>query len=200
MRALFVAIAAVAILILGLSVYLGPDDLRNCPNIPSGTGQCKKSDVIVAVSGGDTTARTNEAVQMYKAGWAPYIIFSGAARDTTGPSNAEVMKNQAIAAGVPASDIFIDSFSNTTKENAEDTKVIITKNKFERAILVTSKYHQRRAALEFNRALGSSVTIVNHPVASDNQWSSVWWLTPVGWYLAVSEFLKIIVFYLGGTV
>ena len=200
MRAFFVAIAAIAIVILGLSVYLGPDDLRNCTNIPSGVGQCKKADVIVAVSGGDTTARTEEAVRLYKSGWAPYIIFSGAARDTSGPSNAEVMKSHAVESGVPATDIFIDSFSNTTKENAEDTESIISKNKFKQVILVTSKYHQRRAALEFNRALHESVTIVNHPVASDNQWSSVWWLTPVGWYLAVSEFLKIVVFYLGGTV
>ncbi|MDN5835615.1 MAG: YdcF family protein [bacterium] len=189
-----------AILILGLSVYLGPDDLRNCPNIPSGAGQCKKSDVIVAVSGGDTTARTDEAVERYKAGWAPYIIFSGAARDTSGPSNAEVMRDQAVQAGVDSSDIFIDSLSNTTKENAEDTESIIKRNGFKRIILVTSKYHQRRASLEFKRVLGPEVTIINHPVASDNQWSSVWWLTPVGWYLAISEFLKVIVFYIGGTV
>lgn len=200
MRAFIVALAALAIVVLGLSVYLGPDDLKNCTNIPSDVGQCKKVDAIVAVSGGDTAARTDEAVRLYKSGWAPYIIFSGAAKDTTGPSNAEVMKTQAVQSGVPATDIFIDSFSNTTKENAEDTGVIISKNKFDSIILVTSKYHQRRASLEFNRTMGDTVKVVNHPVSSDNQWSSVWWLTPVGWYLAISEFLKTIVFYLGGTV
>jgi len=42
---------------------------------------------------------------LYKHDWAKLLIFSGAAADKTGPSNAEAMKRQALAAGIPSSDI-----------------------------------------------------------------------------------------------
>jgi uncharacterized SAM-binding protein YcdF (DUF218 family) len=66
-------------------------------------------------------------------------------------------------------------------------------------ILVTSAYHQRRASLEFNKRAAGTVQVRNHPVATDKQWSGLWWMTPTGWYLATTEFFKIIAFYVGGT-
>ena len=44
-----------------------------------GEGDCRKADAIVVVSGGDTNARTDEAIKLYKEGWAPLIVVSGAA-------------------------------------------------------------------------------------------------------------------------
>lgn len=197
MKTIATVILAVAIVIVGLSVYLMPDDLAKCESKPTGETSCKKVDAIVAVSGGDTEARTREAIRLYENGWASLLIFSGAAQDKSGPSNAEVMQRQAIAAGVPASAIALEEQGETTKQNAENTQNIFSRYNVQSAILVTSGYHQRRAALEFNAR--TDVTVVNHPVAHDNQWSWWWWLTPVGWFLAVSEFIKIIAFYIGGS-
>ena len=179
-------------------MYLTPNDLANCGGRPSGIGDCRQADAIVAVSGGDTTARTKEAIVLYQNGWAPQLIFSGAAQDKTGPSNAAVMKRLAQEAGVPEEAIIIEEQGETTKQNAEKTRNILNENNISSVILVTSAYHQRRAGLEF-AARTSEVDIRNHPVAKDNQWSSTWWLTPTGWYLALGEFFKIIAFYTGGT-
>lgn len=199
MKTLVISIILFAILAIGLGVYLGPDDLRACEAAPSERMGCQKADAIVAVSGGDTSARTTEAVRLYKEGWASKLIFSGAARDKSGPSNAEAMKRQAMAAGVPESAILIEESSETTRQNAEQVKRLLSDNKIDSVILVTSGYHQRRASLEFNSLVSDAVTIRNHPVGSDNQWSPIWWLTPTGWYLAISEFFKVIAFYIGGT-
>ena len=38
------------------------------------------------------------------------------------------------------------------------------------------------------RALG--VDVRAHPVETDKQWSSVWWLTPSGWTLAIPELVR----------
>lgn len=184
--------------IVGITAYLGPNNLAHCASQPSDTAPCQTADAIVAVSGGDTAARTREAIKLYKNGWAPKLIFSGAAQDKSGPSNAAVMKKEAHSAGVPDADIITEEYSETTKQNAEKTQSIFETNRITSVILVTSAYHQRRAGLEFaTRSQG--VQVRNHPVAVDKQWSGWWWLTPTGWYLALSEVVKIGVFYLGGS-
>lgn len=200
MRNLLIAVLAIVVIFITvLSVYLTPDDLRGCAGVSQNSG-CQKADAIVAVSGGNTSDRTAEAIKLYKEGWADTIIFSGAAADTSGPSNAVVMQRQAIAAGVPAEAIETESQSQTTRQNAERTKELLVKvgsGGANRVILVTSPYHQRRASLEFKALAGTGITIVNHPVEHDSDWSRLWWLTPRGWWLAIGELVKIIAFYAG---
>ena len=188
----------VAAIIVGLSLYLQPDDLRNCGKKPGVAANCHTVDAIVAISGGDTKARANEAITLYENGWADTLIFSGAAQDKSGPSNAAVMKTTAINAGVPESAIKLDEYSETTKQNAENSQTIFDKSNIKSIILVTSGYHQRRASLEFSR-LTSGVTILNHSTSTDSNWPIWWWLTPTGWFLAMSEISKIIVFYVIGS-
>jgi len=52
-----------ALVIFGLSAYLSPNDLGKCQSV--GEGDCRKADAIVVVSGGDTNARTDEAIKLY---------------------------------------------------------------------------------------------------------------------------------------
>lgn len=197
MKVVISLLVAFVVTVVGITWYLGPDDLQNCALQPGTKQGCAKADAIVAVSGGDTAARTREAIKLYKAGWAPKLVFSGAAQDKSGPSNAEVMKREAQAAGVQNSDIIIESHSETTKQNAEKTQSIFTKNNISSIIVVTSAYHQRRAGLEFALLSGDRMNVRNHPVNTDNQWSAWWWLTPGGWFLAIGELVKIIGTYIG---
>lgn len=196
-RWFFGLIISVVAIIIGIGIYLQPDDLTVCAESPSNITNCQAVDAVVAVSGGDTTARAKEAIDLYRNGWAKLVIFSGAAQDKTGPSNAAAMKNIAILDGVPSGDILIDEYSETTKQNAENTQTIFTDNNIKSVILVTSGYHQRRANLEFSKYT-NNVTILNHPVKTDKDWSFWWWMTPYGWWLAVSELVKIASFYIIG--
>lgn len=183
-------------IIIAISMYLQPNDLANCATTPSNVASCVPVDAIVAVSGGDTNARTDEAIKLYQNGWAHTLIFSGAAQDKTGPSNAAAMQSRAIAAGIPRSAIYLDEASETTKQNAENTQAIFTAHNIKSIILVTSGYHQRRADLEFTK-MTSGVVIENHPVATDQDWSFWWWTSPRGWTLAVTELFKILAFNFG---
>lgn len=190
------AVAAISIAIIGS--YLSPNDLARCQQRPSANSDCRQADAIVAISGGNTLVRVDEAVELYKNDWAPVIIFSGAAADTSGPSNAEAMRLHAISAGVPADDILIESLAQNTKQNAERSKDIFDDQNIHTIILVTSPYHQRRASLEFTARADGKVAIINHPVPNDPDWSGLWWLTPRGWWLAGGELIKIAAFYAGG--
>jgi uncharacterized SAM-binding protein YcdF (DUF218 family) len=198
MKILAIVLVSFILLVLGIGSYLSPDNLSGCGDRPSEKNGCGMADAIIAVSGGDTTGRTSEAIRLYENGWAGKLIFSGAALDKSGPSNAEAMRRQANNAGVPDENIITEEYGATTKQNAENTQSIFEQNNITSAILVTSPYHQRRASLEFAKR-SSGVEIRNHPVSQDSQWSTFWWLTPSGWYLAVSEIVKIIAFYVGGT-
>lgn len=177
--------------VVSISAYLSPDDLVRCGNAPSNLAGCEKTDAIVAVSGGNTPVRAEEAIKLYKAGWAKYLIFSGAAFDDASPSNAFVMKQQALEAGVPAEKILTENASRTTHQNAERTTELLTQYRIKRLIVVTSPYHQRRAGLEFKKIAGSDVSVYNHPAWGDPDWQWYWWATPRGWWLAIGELAKV---------
>lgn len=195
---ILIIIGTITLSIIVITMFLSVDNLRNCSDTPSSLRDCQTADAIIAVSGGDTVARTQSAIDLYQNGWAKTLIFSGAAYDKSGPSNAEVMRLQAVKQGVPKEDIIIEQTSETTSENAEHTSDILEKNNITSVILVTSSYHQKRTLLEF-RSLSPEVSFRSHPSTGDNQWSVWWWTTPYGWYLAISEIVKIVMFHFGGT-
>lgn len=191
-------VICLAIIIVGVSVYLSPDSLAGC-QAPDGQDQCRRAQAIVVVSGGDTNARTDEAIKLFKADWAPLIIVSGAAADKSGPSNAAAMRQRAIDSGVPEDSVVAEEYSETTKQNAANVRQVIERQQIDDIILVTSGYHMRRASLEFKSQLPNQVVIRTHPATDDRQWGVAWWLTPWGWWLAVSEVAKIILFSIGGS-
>lgn len=180
-------------LIVGISIFLQPNNFMGCGEVPAETAGCEKADAIVVVSGGDTEARTQAGINLYKNGWADVLVLSGAAQDKSGPSNAAAMRSQAVSAGVPEDAIFIDEEALNTQQNAENTQSIFEENDYGNVILVTSGYHQRRASIEFNKLANDSITIRNYPVLNDKDWNWAWWLTPRGWWLAGGEIVKIVV-------
>lgn len=184
--------------IVAITVFLSADSLSSCSETPSNIEACQKADAIVAVSGGDTAARAQSAIDLYQSGWGGLLVFSGAAYDKSGPSNAEVMRRQAVDQGVPNDAIIVEEVSETTRQNADFTVEVFEQYDVKSAILVTSSYHQKRALLEFE-SRAPDVDFRSHPSTGDNQWSVWWWTTPYGWYLALSEVIKIMVFYLGGS-
>lgn len=177
--------------------YLGPDDIKHCGTRPVDKPGCGPVDAIVAVSGGDTSARAEEAIRLYKDGWAPQIIFSGAAADKSGPSNALVMKHQAIDAGIDPNVILTEETSENTAQNAAETTSIFEQRSIKSAILVTSPYHERRALLEFRKRAGG-VEFRARPASGDKQWSAFWWLTPQGWAVVMPELVRSLILSTGG--
>ena len=128
LKALLVVVVCFLLFVWAIGSFLGPD-------APSATTGCERAGAIVAVSGGDTAARAAEAIQLYQNGWGDLLIFSGAAADKSGPSNAAVMKQQAIDAGIDANQIIVEELSETTTQNAEQTTNIFKEHGIKSAIL-----------------------------------------------------------------
>jgi uncharacterized SAM-binding protein YcdF (DUF218 family) len=135
----------------------------------------EKVDAIVAISG-DTGARADTAVTLWKAGWAPVIVFSGAAIDPESVSSGEIMRREALRQGVPESATLVEPASTTTEENAAEVAKLMVQRKLRSAILVTSPYHQRRASFEFTRAFEPRGLVFRNYPARDPEWSAIlWW-------------------------
>ena len=168
-RRFFLGFITGVALILGLLVGLG--------HYLDVTDPLTKADAIVAISG-DTGARAESAISLWKQGYAPLLIFSGGSSDPQSVASAELMKRAAIAAGVPETAIVVEGASATTEENAEKVALLMRGRGLRSAILVTSPYHQRRAALLFEREFApASLSFRNHP-AEDPEWDeNLWWMS-----------------------
>ncbi len=168
----------------GLGFYLSPQD------------KLEKADAIVVVSGGQTTTRAEYGIKLYKAGYAPTIVFSGGAIDD-GPSNAAAMRQQALEAGLSDDNILRDDDSQNTYENAVNSKRLLDSIGAKKIILVTSPYHQRRTDQTFRKVLGPNYKVIGSS-AVDSRWSkSAWWETGFGFNISMSELYKLL--YIGLT-
>jgi uncharacterized SAM-binding protein YcdF (DUF218 family) len=166
---------------LAIGWYLSPQD------------PLEKVDAIVVVSGGDNDARISKGVQLYKEGWAPVLIFSGAAAEGD-VSNAKAMARIAIRDGVPEDAILIEERSKTTAENATFTSDLLKQKGYNSFILVTSPYHQRRTYELFKKE-NQLAKIINQS-ALDNSWRKKgWWQTNVGRFLTIGEIGKTLILY-----
>ncbi len=93
-----------------LGIYLSPSD------------QITQADAIVVVSGdGD---RMEHAIDLYRQGFAPKLILSGAAKDGF-TSNALAMHIEASRSGIPNEAVILEEKAYNTYENALYTKEIV---------------------------------------------------------------------------
>ena len=136
----------------------------------------ERSDAIIVISGDEALARFREGLRLYRAGWAPTLIFSGAAEDDYSVSNAEVMRRMAIAEGVPSDAILVDHSAEDTYGNAVHTRSLMVARGLRSAILVTSPYHLHRALITFEGVYsGTGIRLIGRS-APDGDWRKAsWW-------------------------
>lgn len=111
-------------------------------------------DVIVLLGGG-VHERPLRAVELYKQHAAARIIITGAGDD-------ELNRQILLQNGVPASAIEVENQSKTTRENAVNTLKLLRAEHVNRAILVTSWYHSRRAEKTFEH-YGPDILFYSRP-------------------------------------
>jgi len=97
--------------------------------------------------------------RLYNQGKAPKLILSGGRitwRGGSGDSEADDMKEFALAMGVPESAIVLEGTSLNTRQNAVNLKPILDRQSAESVLLVTSAIHMPRSVAIFSK-LGINV-------------------------------------------
>jgi uncharacterized SAM-binding protein YcdF (DUF218 family) len=130
-------IAVVVLLLIALFINLGDFLMVNETPV--------KSDVIIVLAG-DDGPRTAYGIALYQEGYADKLLFSGCVAST-----AEMM-NQADELGVPSGDIIVEDQSESTYDNAVNSRALLLEYGYKSAIVVTSDYHMKRSSLVFKKA------------------------------------------------
>ncbi len=134
----------------------------------------QKADVIVALGAGvqrnnkpglAMRRRVSHAADLWKAGYAPYIICTGGnpgnrAR-TEADACAELLTQEH---GIPASAVIQEDQSRSTEENAMYTHVLMEANGWTSAIVVSDGYHLFRARRLF---MNEGIAVVTSPASEE---------------------------------
>ncbi len=112
-------------------------------------------------AGGGYQERVKRAVDLYHQGFAQQMIFSSGY--TFVFHETEVMKERAIALGVPAEAILLETEAANTYENVVFVDRILEDRQWRTVLLVSSPYHMRRSLLTW-RKLAPDTTIIPTPV------------------------------------
>jgi glycosyltransferase involved in cell wall biosynthesis/uncharacterized SAM-binding protein YcdF (DUF218 family) len=118
----------------------------------------RPSDAIVVLAagvgesgeaGGGYQERVKEAIDLYRAGYAPVVIFSSGY--VFAFQEAEMMRGLAVDNGVPAGAITLEKSGTTTYEMVRNVAAILRARGLRRTLLISSPYHMRRALMTWKR-------------------------------------------------
>jgi len=122
--------------------------------------QPQKSDVIIVLGAGmnklgeiNKTAqeRVKETKLLFDEGFGQNIILTGGKDKKYGYFNSEKMEEYAVQIGIPKEDIFLETKSKNTYENAVFSKEIMIENNWENALVTTSDFHTKRSCWIFKK-------------------------------------------------
>ena len=144
-----------------------------------------KADAIF-VLGGTRFERPLEAVELYKAGWAPRVALMRQVSDygevhlmqqgIPYPREVDAQVDVMVRLGVPQSAITIFNEANSTAEEADTLYEAATANHWSSVIIVTSKQHTRRARLVMTRRTAPiGLTVVTRYSRYDQADTDRWW-------------------------
>ena len=166
------------------------------------------ADAIVVLAG-PRAERWLEAVDLFREGWAPRIVLSrgridnGEARlSAMGirfPQDADLARDAMLQMKIPADAIVLlpESLDNTAQEAASARRMAAAAG-WRRIIVVTSRYHSRRAGYAFAREFrGTPMHIVMRVTRYDSALPARWWTTRQDVRYVTSELQKLAAYRLG---
>jgi len=167
----------------------------------------QKADVIIVLNGRDTE-RSLAAVDLYNQGYSNLIIMAQGAKQPGSDEfwkrvgsnfNGKIFFQRAIEAmGVPEKSFrFIGNGVASTSDEASATREFLKKNGYKSILLVTSKWHSKRAYLTFKSALKSDeIKIAIQPSRYDVFNPDTWWQNRDDAELVFDEYVRLIYYIL----
>ena len=197
-------LAAVALIALVLAAY----GFTQVGRFLTKEDPLQKADAI-AVLAGTSMDRPLEAADLYKDGYAPRIVLTHemreasygalAARGVTVPAEADEQREILVRLGVPANSIVLPMrIHDNTAQEAQTFRELAMKNGWRRIIVVTSKYHLRRAGFAIRREMGGTgVEVEMHGTRYEEVSPDRWWTTRSDLRWVLDEGAKLIAYELG---
>ena len=167
----------------------------------------QKADVIAILgSWSDMIVRLRGGVDLYKQGMAKKVFiprmkrFEGLEEITKQGIRVPEYRDLAVTVlkglGVPSAAIETSTQEvANTREEAEAILKLTETKEYQSILLVTSKYHSRRAYLMCRDALEGKATIISVPTPHDSYSPEKWWTRETDGKRVVLEYQKLFVYY-----
>lgn len=168
----------------------------------------QRSDAIFVLAG-TRAERLLEGADLYKEGYAPVIVLSPGRpepgehllrqRGIRFPSNVELERDVLLQMRLPPAAILAtEGYVDNTAQEANLLRALVKAHGWRRVIIVTSKYHTRRAAFAFRRGLeGTGAQVVMRASRYDASDPARWWRYRADFRFASSEWQKLLAYRLG---
>ena len=194
--------------VLVLALTVGGYAFANIGRYLSTEDPLQNADAI-AVLAGSRMDRPLEAVDIYQRGLAPRIVITRMAversfavlaeRGISFRADADNTRDALQKLGVPADAILIpDRIHDNTAQEAQTLRDLAVRNGWRRLIVVTSRYHLRRARFALRRELqGTGIEITMHGSRYDDVTPERWWTRRADWRWVLSETAKLVAYELG---
>ncbi len=142
----------------------------------------QKTDAIVVLTGGK--GRVEEGVRLFRESRAKYLFLVG-----VDPSVRKGDLYRPKPGDPPVDNVILEKSSRNTLENSIFGRDVIVNNGVHSVLLITSRYHLKRASILFRNSLPKDITIIPYPVDSVNLKES-WWSHGGSFQLLFREFYK----------
>lgn len=142
----------------------------------------QKADAIVVLTGGK--GRVEEGIRLFRESRAKFLFLVGV--------DPAVRKSDLYRPkpGDPSVDnVILEKSSRNTLENSIFGRDVIVGNGVHSVLLITSRYHLKRASILFRNSLPKDITIIPYPVDTVNLKES-WWSHGGSFHLLFREFYK----------
>ena len=167
----------------------------------------EKSDGIL-VLGGTRFERPLEAVDLYKAGWAPRIFLMRQIADygeraliergIVYPREVDEQIGVMERLGVPRSVITVLNEAGSTADEAALLRDLATRERLSSVIIITSKQHTRRARLVMRRRVGDTGTkVIMHYSRYDLSNTDQWWRQRATLRFTLFESQRLLAYWMG---
>jgi hypothetical protein len=160
---------------------------------------------LCCVLGCPTPTNMDPAIALHRAGLAPLILISGHGPAPQETPEAAIFRDYALARGVPAEAMLLETAATNTKENfALAAPLIAARLGWDRVravALVAKPYHMRRAIMTARRHWPAHVRLVARPSRDPGDFpAETWWQTPGGRQHVLAELRAIGAYALQGDI
>jgi uncharacterized SAM-binding protein YcdF (DUF218 family) len=134
-------------------------------------------------------ARLDHAIQLWRHGMAPQVIFTGGRGEGDTTSEAAVSRRYALRRGVPDSSIVVETIGRTTRESLHGVAELMLDQPNSEVILVSDPFHMLRLSI-LARRFGL------RPIMSPTRTSPISRNRGEAWRYVLGESVKVPVVYL----
>jgi uncharacterized SAM-binding protein YcdF (DUF218 family) len=163
-----------------------------------GPSQLAPVDLIV-ILGGDTGARSMRGTELYRQGFAPWILLTGLEEGEAQTRSFYLnwRSQYLVHGGIPPKRILFDANSQTTWDEARNTLELMKKRAWRRVIVVSDPPHMRRLHWVWGKAFKGSGLEYSLCASKPSWWDErKWWRNESSAKFVIAEYLKMAFYFI----